>query len=79
MLKIEARVAEANKQKEINFDSQNYPQYLWIVLRGCLGREKYSIPYYVIAVEEFYLSNIAWIKIQKEENLKKRKIIDKIN
>jgi len=30
VLKIKAREAEANKQKEKGFDSQNYPQKLWI-------------------------------------------------
>jgi hypothetical protein len=30
VLKIEARATETNKQKEVGFDSQNYPQKLWI-------------------------------------------------
>jgi hypothetical protein len=30
MLKIEARVTQANKQKEASSNSQVYPQYLWI-------------------------------------------------
>jgi hypothetical protein len=30
VLKIEARATQANKQKEVGFDSQNYPQYLCI-------------------------------------------------
>jgi len=34
VLKIEARATQANKQKEVGLDSQNYPQKLWIVLRG---------------------------------------------
>jgi len=30
MLKIEARATQANKQNELGFDIQNYPQKLWI-------------------------------------------------
>ena len=29
MLKIQARATESNKQKEVGFDSQDYPQKLW--------------------------------------------------
>jgi len=34
VLKKEARAMQANKQKEVGFDSKNYPQYL------CIKEEK---------------------------------------
>ena len=40
MLKIKAESTEANKQKEVGFDSQNYPQKLWIKEDWQLGLYK---------------------------------------
>ena len=40
MLKIEARATETNKQKEVGFDSQDYPQKLWIEIFKAENLEK---------------------------------------